>query len=198
MRVFGGMHWSFTNRAWCGIFVPLADRRVVVRHELTWIRTTPEIAAVELKAFCVERDYQMGYVAADPKLFPAAKAIGETVSETFQRGGVPMLKGDGDRVNGWSRVRSWLQPAKMLDGSVSPSLLIHSDCRYLIRTLPTLVSATDNPDDVDETPDEYPAKGVLYYVMSRPMPKLTEAPELPKDAIGHWVEELRREAALGY
>lgn len=198
MRVFGGLHWSFTNRAWCGLFVPLSDQRVLIRHELTWIRTTPEMAAKELKAFCASKNYQLGYVVADPHLFPKPKGLGETVSETFSRSGIPMLKGDADRINGWSRVRSWLQPATMLDGSLSPSLLIHADCKYLIRTLPTLVSATENPDDVDETPDEYPAKGVLYYVMSRPMPKLMDTPALPPDAIGHWVNELRQEAAMSY
>ena len=190
-----GMHWSASSDAWCGLFHALPDGRVLLRHELTWLRTVPEVAALELRAFVKEQKITLAYVVADPKLFPKKKAKGETVSETFSRAGLPMMKGDDDPINGWSRVRSWLQPMARRDLPPSPSLLIHSDCAYLIRTLPTLVSASENEDIVDDTPDSYPARGVMYYVMSRPMPTKDAVVELPKGAIGHELRELRAELA---
>lgn len=192
------MHWSYASKAWCGLFATLADGRSMVRHELTWIRTPPEEAAQDLKHFCKANQIKLNYVVAQPDIFPSKSGRGETVSETFSRCGVPMQKGDDDRLNGWSRVRSWLQPTKREDGSASPSLIIHADCKYLIRTLPALVSASDNPDDVDESPEEFPANGVRYYVMSRPMPNEVSPKELPEGAIGHDLRALRQELSEAY
>jgi hypothetical protein len=189
----GGMHWSESSRAWLGFFRTLTDGRVLCRHEMTWLRATPENAARDIKAFCRERTIALSFVVAQPALFPTKQSRGETVSETFSRNGVPMVKGDSDRINGWSRMRSWLHPKPMADGTESPSLLIHADCTYLLRTLPVLVMNSDNPDDVDETPEEFPANGVRYFVMSRPMPNKTTPAELPEGAIGHELRSLRAE-----
>lgn len=199
MKWTAGMHWAYSSKAWCGLFATLRDGRVMCRHELTWIRTPPEQAARELKAFCAARKIQLNGVVAQPEIFPKPTGPrGETVSETFQRAGVPMRRGDGDRLNGWSRVRSWLQPIPHADGTVGPSLLFHKECVYLLRTLPTLVSAGDNPDDVDECPDEFPANGVRYFVMSRPMPNEMTPQELPDGAIGHELRALREELAASW
>jgi hypothetical protein len=50
-------------------------------------------------------------------------------------------------VNGWKRLREWLADAP--DGK--PWLMAHPDCTYLIRTLPSLVSDTNKPEDVIRT-----------------------------------------------
>ena len=195
MKWAAGLHWSYSSKAWCGFFATLTDGRVMCRHEMTWIRTPPEQAAKELKQFAKARNITLSSVVAQPEIFPKPSGRGETVSETFQRAGVPMRKGDGDRLNGWSRVRSWLQPIEQANGIVGPSLLIHADCKYLLRTLPALVSSTEDPDDVDESPEEFPANGVRYYVMSRPMPNELTPSELPEGAIGHDLRALREELA---
>lgn len=193
-----GLHWAYSAKAWCGLFATLPDGRLLCRHELTWIRTPPEQAARDLVAYCRERRIVLSSVVAQPEIFPKPHARGETVSETFSRIGVPMWRGDDDRLNGWSRVRSWLQPIAQANQTVAPSLLFHADCRYLLRTLPTLVSRTDVPDDIDPSPEEFPANGVRYYVMSRPMPNHQTPTELPEGAIGHELRTLRAELAATY
>ncbi len=132
-------------------------------------------------------------MVADPKLFPKPNARGETVSETFQRAGVPMIHGDPDAINGWTRLRSWMQPIPQKDGTVAPSLLVHPDCALFLRTVPTLIADAKNADDIEDTPDANPAKGARYFVMSRPMPSKDEPVTLPDGAIGHSLRALRAE-----
>lgn len=195
MKAIGGMYWSGSAKGWLGYFATMADGRVLCRHEQTFTRVTPEDAAKQIKSFCASKGVELKYVIAQPGLFPSKDARGETVSETFTRNGVPMVKGDDDRINGFSRVRSWLQPIKQQDGHVAPSLLIHADCQYLLRTLPTLISSPTDPDDVDESPEEFPTNGVRFFVMSRPMPTHAEPPDLPEGAIGHELRTLRAKLA---
>lgn len=182
----GAMFWSYSARAWCGLIAHLPNNRAIVRHELTWITTPPEQAAKELAAFVKSRKIELTYLAAQPSIFPKAKQYGETVSETFSRSGIPMRCGHDDPVAGWQRVRSWLH----VDNGTAP-LMIHRSCRQLIRTLPTLVSASGNPDDIDDVPDAYPARALSYWAMSRPSAAQPDEPELPEGAIGHDVRSLR-------
>lgn len=180
------MFWSYSARAWCGIFAHLPNNHAIVRHELTWITTPPERAAKDLAAFLKTRKIELSYLVAQPKIFPKPDEYGETVSETFSRAGIPMRRGHDDPIAGWQRVRSWLD----VDDGV-PRLTIHRSCRQLLRTLPTLVSASSNPDDIDDVPDAYPARAVSYWAMSRPSAAEPDEPELPDGAIGHDVNELR-------
>lgn len=165
-----GMHWSFSAKAWCGFFRSLENGRVLLRYELTWFNVSPEQAADDISAFCAEKKIAPIYIALNPEMFPKDGEAGETVSETFSRALLPIRKGSDDRINGWSRLRSYLQPRKHKDGTTGPTLLISSDCKYFLRTLPTLISDEDEPDDVRQTTDEFPANGARFYVMARPVP----------------------------
>ncbi len=199
------MRWSHTEIGWMGFFRSLADGRVYLRHEITFKGLSPERAAKDITSKMREwKIERLTYIAAQPELWPKAGETGETVRETFSRAGLPMLRGSGDRRNRWSRLRSWLDMREWKTGETdrdgkpttfqSPSLLIHPECVRLIRTLPTLVADTSDPDDVDETPEEYPAAGVSFYAMSRPLPFQAEGPILPDGAVGHLVNEMRAEA----
>lgn len=200
-----GMRWSYTHRAWVGFFAQLPDGRAYLRHEMTFREKSPEYAAADILAKAKALDIDITYIAANPELWPdkSKGATGEFVAETLSRAGLPMIRGTKDRVNRWSRLRSWLEvkswpdPAKPSETITSPSLIIHPSCVVLLRTLPTLVSAKTDPDDIDETPDEYPAAGVSYYAMSRPMPSADDEPELPDGAIGHSLRELRDSLSHG-
>lgn len=178
----GGMRWSQSARAWLGLFTYLPDGRVGCGYELTWFNKTPEFAARSLVTFCVEKKIILDYVVAQPEIFPKDGEIGETVSETFTRAGVPMRKGSSDRLACWSRARSWLEPREWESG-VFPSVWTHPDCKRLIRTIPVLVRSATEPDDVAETPDEYPAMGLALYAMSRPSPWKTTEEKKPLDPL---------------
>lgn len=208
-----GMHWTGSGTAWCGFFANLKDGRVLLRHELTWRKGVPEVAARDIKAL-VEKLKQLTLaenatasfmftgIVANPSLWlKDAKSTGQSTAETFIRNGAILRRGNGDRENGWSRLRSWLNvqewPAAK-DGDEpfrSPALLIHEDCREIVRCIPTLISDPKNPDDIVESVEEYPANGLRYYAMSRPTPSADVPRVMPPDAIGHSLQQLRDEIA---
>lgn len=209
-----GMHWTGSGTAWCGFFANLKDGRVLLRHELTWRKEVPDVAARDIKAFvetlkskALEKapnaSFMFTGVVAQPSLWlKDKKAPGQSTAETFYRAGVIMRSGNDDRENGWSRVRSWMHVQKWKDVDFdppvvfdSPGLLIHEDCRELLRCLPTLISDPKNPDDIVESVEEYPANGLRYYAMSRPTPSADAERVLPPGAIGHDLRQLREELA---
>jgi len=188
MPVTGALHWSQTEMAWMGIFFGLPDGRQYCRYELTWKGKSPEDAAKDIAAFQRLVVPTLGAVWAQPSLWPAD--LGQpSVAAVFADGGIPLRKGNDDRINGWSRVRSWLRP-RLFEGELSPGLVIHPVCQRLIRTLPALVSSDSDPDDVSDTPLAYPANALRYFVMGVPPPWVPPVPEIPP--VGTWGHELKR------
>jgi hypothetical protein len=191
-----GMRWAFTEPGWIGFFASMTDGRVMLRHELRLLRVSPEDAADRVIASL--RDWgipQLTYIATSADLFPSGKNSGETIAQTFQMAGLPMLSVPDDRLNGWQRLRSWLAIRESPEGTIAaPSLVIHESCKYFLRSLPSLISDEVNRDDVMSTPDEYPASGARFFVMSRPRPTLKDTPRFAPDAVGNLVEDMRRNA----
>ncbi len=91
---------------------------------------------------------------------------GESPAETYARHGVPLVQASKERAAGWARLREWLRVAP--DGK--PWLMVHPDCAYLIRTLPSLISDDRKPEDVDTDSEDHAADALRYFVMSRPSP----------------------------
>jgi len=191
--IAGGMRWSYSARAWLGVFESLPNGRTLCTRELTWLHKTPEDVAEQIAAL------KLDYVVAQPEIFPKSHERGETVSETLSRAGVPMRKGSSDRLACWSRLHSWLHVRRWPDGTLGPALLIDASCKRLIRTLPSLVRDENEPDDVDETTDEYAAMGVAYYAMSRPSPwEKIEVKKKPHPLSGAYLwEQLRNGGDTG-
>jgi hypothetical protein len=198
---YGCMHWAYAARGWMGIVAVQSDGRALLRHELTFFRKTPDVAAKEILAFLKARGIaRLVDCVAQPEIFPKTKqARGETVSETFRARGLHMTAGDKDRVNGWARIRAWLDVRQFRDDDRevplvydAPSLQVHADCVFFLDTFLTLVSDKTHPDDIEETPDEYPAAALRYWVMARPLPPTKIVKTLPPDAIGHEIDAIRR------
>lgn len=186
----GGLRWSYSSQAWLGLFANLQDGRVLLRHEMSWNGVSCEEAAEDIvKEIKRKKIYLQGGIVGNPEMFPKPDEYGPTDSEIFTGFGLPMRRGSEDRVNGWSRVRSWLHPRKLLDGSVGPMLIIHPSCRIIIRALPAMVSDPKNTDDIEESPDEYPVTGLRLYLMSRPLPTPEAQKEPPPP--GTWGHALR-------
>jgi hypothetical protein len=176
----GGLRWSYTARAWFGAFEIAPNGRIFLRHELTWLNVPPEIAAQDFQKFQEHHGIKLAYVVGNPEIFPRPKEHGETVSETLRRGGMPMTRGSDDRLAALSRCRSWF--AKKTDAG--PAFVVHPSCAYFIRTVPTLISKDTEPDNVNETVEEYPAIATALFLMSRPMPAV--APPKPPPKPGTW------------
>lgn len=188
--VTGALYWSQTEMAWCGIFLGLPDGRQYCRYELTWKGVAPEEAARDLASFRRLIVPSLGSIWAQPTLWPEAKDPGApSIAADFAAAGVFLRRGNEDRINGWSRVRSWLRP-RTVHGVPTPALVIHPVCQRLIRTLPALVADATNPDDVAESPLAYPAHALRYFLMGQPPP--WQPPPAPTPVPGTWGYALRR------
>jgi phage terminase large subunit len=147
------------------LWIACWDGRAYVRHEWTPTRVLNSDQAKEMKRRT--KEYGIRSVAlrvADTSLWTPEKDTGESAAETFNRLGVPVVQATKDRVNGWRRLREWLALAP--DGK--PWLMVHPDCSYLIRTLPSLVSDETKPEDVDTDGEDHAADALRYFVMARP------------------------------
>ena len=70
---------------------------------------------------------------------------GTTIAAQYGKQGISLRCANTDRVNGWAEV---LQGFGDVDGGVRPTLFIHSRCRRLIETLPSLQHDPNRPEDL--------------------------------------------------
>lgn len=113
---------------------------------------------------------------------------GETRADTFRHNGIRLRTTTHDPVQGWTRVRELfgLRPDKR------PWLTIDPKCVVLIRALTNAVSDPQDEESVLESVTDQPLRALRIGAMSRPAPKPFKAPPLPKNAVGHLLEECRR------
>lgn len=150
------------------LWIAMWDGRAYVRHEWTPTRVLNSDQAKGVKKLTKEYGIPRFRLAvADTSLWTPEQDTGESAAETFARYGVPLVQASKDRVNGWKRLREWLQVSP--DGR--PWLMAHPDCTYLARTLPSLISDETKPEDVDTDGEDHAADALRYFVMSRPAPK---------------------------
>lgn len=152
------------------LWIAMWDGHAYVRHEWNPVRVLNSDQAKSAKA--LTKDYgipRLKLSVADTSLWTPEKDTGESAAETFGRYGLPLVQATKERVNGWKRLREWLAIAP--DGL--PWLMVHPDCAYLIRTLPSLVSDPTHPEDVDTDGEDHSADALRYFVMARPSPETT-------------------------
>ena len=171
---FRSMDWGHNAPGCCLWWAVLADGRLYLRSELKFQRDDVSVVAEKIKA----RDQELGVSGSvrtylDPacwaKTGTSVKTAmqGESTAETFRNYRLPMTPADNDRFNGWMRCHQILRDAP--DGD--PWLLVHPDCRYLIRSIPAAKSDSKDPDDVDTNSDDHALDAWRYGAMSRPAPK---------------------------
>lgn len=148
------------------LWVAMFDGHAYVRHEWNPVRVLNSDQAKGVKKLSADRGIKTRMNVADTSLWTPEQDTGESAAETFQRYGVPLIQATKDRVNGWKRLREWLALAP--DGK--PWLMVHPDCTYLIRTVPSLISDETHPEDVDTDGEDHSADALRYFVMARPAP----------------------------
>ena len=175
------------------LWIAVWDGRAYVRHEWIPTRVLNSDQAKGIKKLTTEFGIKgVRFTVADTSLWTPEADTGESAAETFARHGVPLLQASKDRVNGWKRLREWLRLAP--DGK--PWLMVHPDCAYLIRTLPSLLSDKGKPEDVDTDGEDHAADALRYFVMSRPAPvSSTPVEAYHPDSVGALRDKALRESS---
>ncbi len=113
---------------------------------------------------------KLSAVYAPPEMFPKVSQgerrvmEAEAPSQTFARFSLPLIAAGSVRVHGWQRIHDFLRDAP--DGK--PWLVFSPECKWLRRTIPTLVQTKTNPDDCEG--EEYAANALRALLSSRPQP----------------------------
>lgn len=105
---------------------------------------------------------------APPDLWNRRQDTGRSAEERFAECGVYLEKAKNDRVLGWLDLKEYL---KVRQDTGKPGLMIFSNCRQTIKSLPMLLHDEKHPDDVAIEPHEYThaADMLRYFVAGRPM-----------------------------
>lgn len=153
----------------------LPDGRVHIFDEFKFQRMTVKDVAAGIVAKSKSWGLKLPTTTyADPSLKPWVTdrgGMGESIGQTFARYGVPMIYPSNDRMAGWQRVHEALSPSP--DGT--PWMTIHPRCKYLIRTLPLMVQAKNNPEDLDTDSDDHACDALRYLLMGGLRPSAPHA-----------------------
>jgi len=158
--------WGFVKPGICGWFVLLPEGRVYLEDEYVFTRTVASDVAKEIKRRSMDRGIKVRYTVGDTAMWTPDSQTGESIAETFSRHGVPMQQSDKDRLNGWQRMRHWFRVSP--DGQ--PWFTASPHCTYTARTIPSLVSDKNKPEDVDTDGEDHAGDALRYFCMSRPAP----------------------------
>jgi phage terminase large subunit len=126
------------------------------------------------------RGEQLRYRALDPACFDASRGV--SIAEELNEVGWGCLKGDNDRIGGWSRVRGALKWWDEITGKeTEPELQIFDTCENLIRTLPNMVHDEIKPEDMDSEAEDHPSDTLRYGLMPPRRETITPEEHLPID-----------------
>lgn len=144
------------------------------------IRTQTRELGIKSIRYTVADKYSMGERTSDDS--------DETRADTFRRYGVPVTTTNQNRETGWTRVHDFfgLRP----DGR--PWLTIDPSCTYLIGALSAAVADKTKHEDIEPFKADHPLDALRIGAMTRAAPKPFDKLPLPKNAVGHLLEEVRR------
>ena len=167
----GACFWGY-NQPGCFLWAQILDSgRVYVKADYKFAHRTIEDVAVEIQAKTARMGVTLGSIYAGEGMFPPVTETearrAETPAQVFGRAGLRLTKIVIQPDHAWQRVHDFLRLAP--DGK--PWLVIHPDCQWLIRTLPTLVQTKTNPDDCEG--EDYAAKALRILLSSRVTPTAT-------------------------
>lgn len=186
---FGSLDWGFNAPGVMLWWAVLPDGHLHVVRELKFQARPVESVAGDIQKVTRELGVKLKYIAADPAIWQqTGHGRGESVAETLQRYGLPVIKADNDRYNGWLRCHEVLRDAP--DGA--PWMTVSPDCRYLVRSVPSQQSAKSDPDDIDTGGDDHAVDAWRYGVMSRPLPGSSSKQKAVRPGSYGW---LKRESA---
>lgn len=165
-RRFVAMDWGYNDPCAVLFFAASPEGRVYVYRELYERKTLAKEIAARIRA--VSEGETIAYRVASPDAWQqrgAGDIEGESIAESFQKHGVPLLRADNARVIGWQRVRDYLAEGE--DGA--PRLQIFSNCTNLIRTLPMLTFDERDTEDVSGNCEDHAPEALRYGLMTRPV-----------------------------
>lgn len=172
-RRFRAADWGYSSPACCLWFAIDPDNNLYVYRELYVTKQTADVFANNVMR--LEQGENIQYGVLDASAWANRGELGPSIAETMVRMGCrwrPSGREGNSRKNGKLELHRRLQifedPYNV--GAKSSKLKIFSSCANLIRTLPSLPIADNDPEDIDTDAEDHAYDALRYGVMSRPMP----------------------------
>jgi phage terminase large subunit len=124
-------------------------------------------------------DERIAVTFAPPDMWNRQKDSGKSMAELFMVNGVPIIKADNNRVQGWLQVKEFLMDGP--DGQ--PGLVLFNNCKGLISDLETIQTDETNPNDCAKQPHDitHGPDSLRYFCVSRTLPGELPAAEAYRD-----------------
>lgn len=105
---------------------------------------------------------------ADPSMWNKSSQTGVSPADIYQAQMIPIMPANNDRVNGWQRMREYLDA--MPDGK--PGLIFFDTCVNTLRTLPDMQRAKNRPEDMDTDGEDHACfvAGTMIETAGGPVP----------------------------
>lgn len=142
---------------------PDTRRKEVIYRERHWTRTVPEDVAKDIKL--ISREENITVAVADPSMW--ASKSGPSDAERMAYEGLPLIKADNARIQGWTRVHELFKLRKTQDGVELPTIKIFATCVKTIEAIELCQHDEHNPMDVAANKLDHWADCLRYYSMSR-------------------------------
>lgn len=189
LKWFRSYDWGYIHYGCCLWWAELPDGRVYIRAEFKHqhldiericrrIHQITKELLIQRISYTVGDKFSMGSRSDDTS--------GISRGRMFASYGVPMTKASHDRMVGWTRLRELMRVRS--DGL--PWMVIHPECRYLIRSLAAATSSKTNPEDIDYD-DDHALDAMRLGGMSRRAHRSDIELTLPPGAIGHTLRDLQ-------
>lgn len=136
-------------------------------------------ASKEVNAITEKASEKIVFSVGDPQSFPVkiphfkyGKTSSIKRSDVWSENGVPLIMGDSDRVNGWSRMLQYMKPRPYANG-ISSYWHISSECVNLIDEIVSAVRDKNNVEDVSANSVDHGLESCRLFLMSQ-KPKFLE------------------------
>ncbi len=161
-----------TKPACCKWYAVDYDGAVWVYREYYPVGLNVDDIAKEIKRLSEGENYE--YSIADPAIFAKMGFVdafgGQTIAESFARGGVQFIPASNRRVDGWNLMHQYLY----WDEQKMPLIRYFSTCYNSIRTIPTLIHDELHPEDLETDGEDHAADADRYLLMSLHETKATK------------------------
>lgn len=166
----------------------------------TGLEFSPDNVSIFMRRVMNDTKEDIEYCTADPACFSPRQhdrgpSIAEEMGEDHQDPetnkllpGIPMRRGDNDRINGLARVRQAISMAP----DKKPWFVIFSICTNHIRTYPALSYDEVKTDDVNTDLEDHVYDMDRYHFMSRPFAPTHPDTKAPEDVRGTFEYHLKK------
>ncbi len=142
----------------------------------------------------MSKDETIAYTMADPALWSTTQfERGESIAYRMANMGIPMIKGDNNRIAGWNLIHSYLYN----DEKTAPKIKVFENCHYLIETLPGLIRDENRPEDLDTRGEDHAADALRYGLMTKPMLSRLPKQKAPQNSVQYWMDKMAKQKKKG-